>query len=76
MGRFIVRYRGAGPKPDEMVERIRALKNASIVDSSDRMLLVDGSEDQLRLLIGSSNDWFIAPVQSYELPEKPPSLLE
>lgn len=74
MGRFIVRYRGAGPKPADVVERIRALPNASVVDESDRMLLVHAPEDELRQLLGNTSEWLIAPEQEYELPEKPPRI--
>jgi hypothetical protein len=72
--RFIIRYRGAGPRPPDLVERIRALEDASIVESTDRMLLVEANEDQLRNLLGSSKDWLVAPVRGYELPEHPPRI--
>lgn len=72
MGQFILRFRGAGPVPQKMIDRIRALPDASIVRTTDKMLLVEGHEGQLRDLTESTGDWLLAPVQSYELPEPPP----
>jgi hypothetical protein len=73
MGRFILRYRGAGPVPREMIDRIHALPGASIVRSTDKMLLVDGGEEELRQLTETGN-WLMAPEQSYELPNPPFSI--
>ena len=72
MARFIVRYRGRGPKPADVVEQIGKLPSVSIVDASDKMLLVEAPEESLRHLLGQSADWLISPELSYEIPEKLP----
>ena len=76
MQRFIVRFRGQGPKPDDAVQRIRALKDASIVDESDRMLLVEAREEDLRTALGQGSQWLIAPERTYEVPEQPPHVIQ
>jgi hypothetical protein len=72
VARFIIRYRGRGPKPADVVEKIRDLSSVSIVDASDKMLLVEAPEESLKQLLGQSKEWLIAPEQSYEIPEKRP----
>ncbi len=73
--RFIVRYRGSGPKPEEDVERIRALPDTTVLDDSPRMLRVAAPESELRALIGSMPDWVMSPEQTIKLPEPHPKPL-
>ncbi len=55
------------------------MPNVSIVDDSDRMLLVDGPEAPLRDLLQPFDDWLIAAEKKYPIPgnrkriERPPS---
>lgn len=72
MGRFVVRYRGTGSKPAHVVEAIRSLPGGAVLDTTDRMLLVEADEHDLRRILGAGSQWLIAPEQTYELPEKPP----
>ncbi len=73
MGRFILRYRGVGPKPAEDVERIRCFPHLYVLDdSSPRMLLVEGSPDDLQTLVGSLRDWMVSKEQTYRLPDPLP----
>ncbi|HTM56253.1 MAG TPA: hypothetical protein VL175_19645 [Pirellulales bacterium] len=65
--RFIVRYRGAGAKPDDVVRRIMDLPDTAIIDSSNKMLLVEGSEDAIQRALGPNHNWLVAPQQHYEL---------
>lgn len=55
-----------------MVEQIRALPGGTILETTDKMLLVEAAEDDLRRLLGAGSQWLIAPQQTYELPEHPP----
>jgi hypothetical protein len=53
-----VRFRGEGPKPADVVDRIPAAASVHIVDEdSPRMLLVDAPPDVLPALIGDRPDW-------------------
>ncbi len=72
MDRFIIRYKGNGPKPEEDVQRIRALPTATIIDDSPRMLLVAAPETELRSLIDSMSDWIVAPERTLKTPDPRP----
>lgn len=67
--RFVLRYRGDGPKPDSDVARIQGLADAAVVDSSPRMLVVEGEPEPLRQLVDGLPDWVMGEDQSYEVPD-------
>ena len=68
--RFVLRYRGDGPKPEADVERVRRLPEATMVDeSSGRMMLVESDEGPLRELVESLPDWVAAPEQRIPVPD-------
>jgi hypothetical protein len=70
--RFIIRYNGNGPKPEEDVQRIRALPTTTVIDDSPRMLLVAAPETELRTLIASMSNWVMAPERTIKLPDPRP----
>jgi hypothetical protein len=73
MGRFILRYRGAGPEPAEDVARIRRWPNLHVLDeSSTRMLLVEGSPSDLEALARSFPDWMVSQERTYRVPDPRP----
>ncbi|MBX6314519.1 MAG: hypothetical protein IRY99_16640 [Isosphaeraceae bacterium] len=75
MARFILRYRGQGPKPPEDVERLCRQGNATILDdSSPRMVLVEAPEDKLRSAVDQEPDWVISHERTYSIPSPFPSL--
>ena len=67
--RFILRYRGDGPKPATDVDRVRKLPDTVVVDDSARMLLVESEPERLRRFIESLPDWVMAPDQAYLVPD-------
>lgn len=67
--RFVLRYRGDGPKPDADVARIQGLADAAVVDSSPRMLVVEGEPEPLRQLVDGLPDWVMGEDRSYEVPD-------
>jgi len=70
MPRFILRYRGSGSAKAEDVSRIHALPHTTILDSSsDRMMLVDGPEDDLRAAVDNMPNWVLFPEQHVPLPD-------
>lgn len=69
MRRFILRYRGEGARPQDAVEKIRAIGGASVLEDSARMLLVEAPEQELRQALGSEADWIVAPEVTYEVPD-------
>lgn len=75
MDRFIVRYKGAGLKPQQDVARIRALPQTTVLDDSARMLLVAAPEAELRSLIDALSDWVMSAEQTLTLPDPRPKVL-
>lgn len=75
MGRFILRYRGQGAKPEGDVARLRTLPGASVIDdSSPRMILVEAPEEALRRLVDQTDGWVMSTEHTYDLPGPHPSL--
>ena len=75
MARFILRYKGSGSKPQEDVARIRALAQTTVLNESDRMLLVAAPEAELRALMGSLPDWVMSAEKTLTLPDPRPRIL-
>ncbi len=69
MARFILRYRGGGPRPDADAAGIAALAGVEVLDDSPRMLLVDGPEDTLRTAVAGLPGWAIGEERSVPLPD-------
>jgi len=67
--RFVLRYRGTGPRPEGDVARVAELPAAVVVEASPRMLLVESDGDALRQLVDSLADWVMAPEQGFPLPD-------
>jgi hypothetical protein len=66
--RFIVRFRGPGPKPPDVAERISALPGMQVLDDTTRMLLVEAPEEaRLRAALDPSL-WVVSPERMYEIP--------
>jgi len=75
MGRFILRFRGGGIKPPEDVARIRAVKNVTIIDdSSSRMVLAEGSAEDLAVLMKVMPGWVMSEEQIISLPDPRPKV--
>ncbi len=73
MKRYILRFRGSGPKPEEDVQRIRLWPNTTVVDdSSSRMILIEAPEDQLPALAAALSDWVATPEEMISLPDPIP----
>jgi hypothetical protein len=67
--RFIIRYRGKGPRP--ATEHVSSLK---VIDDTSRMLLVEGHEDDIRNAY-STDDWLVTPEVRVDSPiERPPRI--
>ena len=67
--RFVLRYRGKGPKPDADVAKLEALADAVIVHSTARMLVVEANPEPLRDLVDRLGDWVMGPDMSYDVPD-------
>ena len=67
--RFVLRYRGEGPKPEADVARFQELAGAEIVESDGRMLVIEARPGPLRELVDSLPDWVMGPEVSYAVPD-------
>ncbi len=67
--RFVLRYRGEGVAPEADVARVQGLDDATVVDVSSRMLLVESHPEPLRRLVGTLPDWVMAAEQTYAVPD-------
>lgn len=75
MGRFILIFRGKGPKPIEDVERFRTLRNTTVLDdSSPRMILVEAPDTELKELVDTMLGWIIVQEKMIPLPDIRPML--
>jgi hypothetical protein len=74
MSRFILRFRGKGPKPTQDVERIRALPNTEVIDDSSRMILVEAPEAELKAAVASMPQWMVTEERVISLPDPRPKL--
>ena len=61
--RFVLRFGGDRAMPADDVERIREVAEATVLDQTPRMMLVESDEEPLRELVGSLPGWAIAPEQ-------------
>jgi hypothetical protein len=75
MSRYILRYTGAGAKPHDDVERLRALAHIKLIDESSKMLLVEApSLESLQTAVEGAGCWSITPEESIPLPPVHPEL--
>jgi uncharacterized protein YlzI (FlbEa/FlbD family) len=75
-GRFILRFKGTGPIPAKDIERIRALPDVDVLDSTSRMLLVEAEEDDVASLIHSMPEWVLSPEQTVNRSDPRPKIME
>jgi hypothetical protein len=68
IGRYILRFRGPGSKPPEDVRQISSLPGARVIDQSDRTLLVEAPDGELREAVSSMSFWVIGEEVHYPLP--------
>jgi hypothetical protein len=74
MGRFILRFNGVGEKPAEDVRRIRLLPNATILDDSERMILIEAPDAAITELVKLLPQWGVSQESFVPLPDPRPKL--
>jgi hypothetical protein len=75
MPRFILRFKGTGTVQDVDRQRVLSQPNVKVVDSSTRMMLVEGHEGQIRTLVDQMPGWVLLPEQTVPLPDTRPKIL-
>ena len=72
MGSFIIRYKGRGTVPAADLARIRDRPGVKVLDTADRMLLVQSSPDTADELARLLPDWLVTPEKTVPLPDARP----
>jgi hypothetical protein len=67
--RFVLRYRGEGPKPEADVAKVAGLADVDVVEDSPKMLLVEGEHQPLQQVVDGLPDWEIHADRTYEVPD-------
>jgi hypothetical protein len=68
-GRFILRYTGAGPTPHAHVAHLKSVPGTRVLDSSDKMLLVEGRRSDLESFANAVVGWVISAEKSIPVPD-------
>jgi hypothetical protein len=72
IGRYILRFRGAGATPAEDVRLIRSVRGARVIDQSDRTLLVVAPDGELKRVMPNLSRWVMGDEHSLPLPDARP----
>jgi hypothetical protein len=72
MARFILRFTGKGPKPRLDVERIRAERRLTVLDESERMVLVEATDEKVVKIVAAMPEWTWSPERTFRLPDSRP----
>lgn len=67
--RFILRYTGAGPRPNAHVARLRQVPGAKVLRESDRMLLVEGGRRELEAAARALDGWVLSAEKTIPVPD-------
>jgi hypothetical protein len=68
-GRFILRYTGGDPAPAGQIARLRSVPGTQVIDQSDRMLLVEGLQEDLEEAIRALGGWVLTPERTVPIPD-------
>jgi hypothetical protein len=68
-GTFILRYTGGDPAPAGHIARLRSVPGTQVIDQSDRMLLVEGLQEDLEEAIRALGGWVLTPERTVPIPD-------
>jgi hypothetical protein len=68
-GRFILRYTGAGPTPRAHVVHLKNVPGTKVLDASDKMLLVEGRQEDLESFVHAVAGWVVTPDKTIPVPD-------
>ena len=66
--RVIAIYKGVGSIPEEVLRKIRMDDDLELLKADSRIMLVEGSLERLRSVVGESPDWVLTPEQKFSNP--------
>jgi hypothetical protein len=68
-GRFILRYTGDGPMPDAHVACLRRVSGMTVLDESNKMLLVEGCQPDLEKATRALDGWVLTAEKTVPVPD-------
>ena len=68
-GRFILRYTGDGPRPKTHVALLRQVPGTKVLSESDKMLLVEGPQQELEAAARALDGWVLASEKTVPIPD-------
>jgi hypothetical protein len=68
-GRFILRYTGDGPTPDAHVARLRGVPGTKVLGESNKMLLVEGHQQDLEKATHALDGWVLTAEKQVPVPD-------
>ena len=75
MAKFILRFRGPGPKPAADVSRVKHCAGVTVLDASmPRMLLVEGAKSKVVQLADRLAGWVVSEQVAVRLPNPRPKV--
>jgi hypothetical protein len=72
MEKYILRYRGQGIMPDEEARHILESADATILDDSARMVLVEAVGAKLKAAVAGMDQWSVSPEHTVPLDDPYP----
>lgn len=72
MGRYILRFKGLGKRPECDVQQVKESPGITIVEEAGKMLLIEGTVDGLRTLASKLPSWVLREEQDHKLPGQVP----
>jgi hypothetical protein len=72
--RFILRFEGAGEKPLDDLEKIRAVPKLKVLDDASRMLLVEAPGESVAKLVEALPRWSVTKEIFVPIPDPRPKV--
>jgi hypothetical protein len=69
MNRCILRFSGSGMSPAQVTEYLQGSAGISVLDTSSKMLLIEGAKSDIELATRNLEGWKVVPETSTPLPD-------
>ena len=68
-GRYVLRYTGTGPTPHAHVAHLKSVPGTRVLDTSDKMLLVEGRRSDLESFANALVGWVLSAEKTIPVPD-------
>ena len=69
MSRFILRFSGAAMAPENLAATLSSQKSIKVLDSTAKMLLIDGRRSDIESALTTCSGWTLTPETFTPLPD-------